>query len=43
MKILISPEMIVTVVGGLLYLFTNNKPQELGRLAFACGLLALLI
>lgn len=34
----------VTVVGALVYGLSNNgKVSELGRLAFACGLLALLL
>lgn len=36
--------LLVCVLGGLVYLASSNhKLQELGRIAFACGLLATLI
>lgn len=36
--------LLVSVLGALLYaLSASPKAQELGRLAFACGLLALLL
>jgi hypothetical protein len=44
MRILITVPAIFTVAGALVYgLSSNPKPAELGRLSFACGLLALLL
>lgn len=34
--------LLVAVVGALMYALTGPKPAELGRIAFACGLLVTL-
>lgn len=43
MSITLTLAPIVAVVGALVYGLTQGKPSELGRLGFACGLLAFLM
>ena len=41
---IIAIPLLIAVIGALLYIFTSNaKLQELGRLAYAVGLLAFLL
>ncbi len=43
MTLVLTLPAIVCVVGGLVYGLAAGKASELGRLAFACGLLAFLL
>jgi len=43
MKIILSLPAITAVLGVIVYVAFNGKPSELGRVAFAVGLLAVLL
>jgi len=40
---LIFLSLLVAIIGLVMYFITKDKPMEVGRLMFACGLLAFLL